>query len=185
MLQCVAVCCSVLQCVAVYCSVLQCVAACCRLVQRVAVWCRVLQCVIQPTRSRIYFHSRFHPWFRSVEFSDSVLQYFTVCYIMLQSVAVCCSLLQSVTKPTRPRILSHSRIYGALRCSELQCVAVCHTTKLLQNHFSFLLPSSASTGSVAVCCSMLQHVAMCCSVSYNQLGLESISILAFVLGFDR
>ena len=37
MLQCVAVCCSVLQCVAVFCSVLQCV----------AVYCSVLQCVLQ------------------------------------------------------------------------------------------------------------------------------------------
>jgi len=33
MLQCVAVCCSVLQCVAVCCSVLQCVAVCCSVLQ--------------------------------------------------------------------------------------------------------------------------------------------------------
>jgi len=39
-LQCVAVCCSVLQCVAVCCSVLQCVAVCCSMLQ-----CVVLQCV--------------------------------------------------------------------------------------------------------------------------------------------
>jgi len=37
MLQCVAVCCSVLQCVAVYCSVLQCVAVCCNVFQCVEV----------------------------------------------------------------------------------------------------------------------------------------------------
>ena len=37
MLQCVAVCCSVLQCVAVCCSVLQCVAVCCSVLQCVAV----------------------------------------------------------------------------------------------------------------------------------------------------
>ena len=36
MLQCVAVCCSVLQCVAVCCSVLQCVAVCCSVLQCVA-----------------------------------------------------------------------------------------------------------------------------------------------------
>ena len=41
MLQCVALCCSVLQCVAVCCSVLQCVAVCCSVLQRVAV-CNVL-----------------------------------------------------------------------------------------------------------------------------------------------
>jgi len=36
MLQCVAVCCSVLQCVAVCCSVLQCVAVCCSVLQCIA-----------------------------------------------------------------------------------------------------------------------------------------------------
>ena len=45
MLQCVAVCCSVLQCIAVCCSVLQCVAVCCSVFQCVAVCCSVLQCV--------------------------------------------------------------------------------------------------------------------------------------------
>ena len=44
-LQCVAVCCSVLQCVAVCCSVLQCVTVCCSVLQCVAVCCSVLQCV--------------------------------------------------------------------------------------------------------------------------------------------
>ena len=57
MLQCVAVCCSVLQyvavrcsvlyCVLVYCSVLQCVAECCNVLQCVAACCSVLQCVLQ------------------------------------------------------------------------------------------------------------------------------------------
>jgi len=36
-LQCVAVCCSMLQCVAVCCSVLQCVAVCCSVLQCVAI----------------------------------------------------------------------------------------------------------------------------------------------------
>ena len=43
MLQCVAVCCSVLQCVAVCCSVLQCVAASCSVLQCVATHCNTLQ----------------------------------------------------------------------------------------------------------------------------------------------
>jgi len=42
--QCVAVCCSVLQCVAVCCSVLQCFAVCRSVLQCVAVCCNVLQC---------------------------------------------------------------------------------------------------------------------------------------------
>jgi len=44
-LQCVAVCCSVLQCGAVFCSVVQCIAVCCSVLQSVAVFCSVLQCV--------------------------------------------------------------------------------------------------------------------------------------------
>ena len=86
MLQCVAVCCSVLQCVAAFCSVLQrfavwtseiveflagqaienvlqCVAVCCSVLQCVAVCCSVLQCV-------------------------------AACCSALQRVAVCCSVLQ-------------------------------------------------------------------------------------------
>ena len=45
MLQCVAVCCSVLRCAAVCRSVLQCVAVCCSVLQCVAACCSVLQCV--------------------------------------------------------------------------------------------------------------------------------------------
>jgi len=44
LLQCVAVCCSVSQCVAVRCSVVQCVAVCCCVLQCVAACCSVLQC---------------------------------------------------------------------------------------------------------------------------------------------
>jgi len=42
LLQCIAVCCSVLQCVAVRCSVLQCITVCCSVLQCVAVCCSVL-----------------------------------------------------------------------------------------------------------------------------------------------
>ena len=45
MLQCVAVCYSVVQCVAVCCSVVQCGAACCSVLQCGAACCRVSQCV--------------------------------------------------------------------------------------------------------------------------------------------
>jgi len=43
--QCVAVCCSMLQCTAVCCDVLRCVAVCCSVLQCVAVCCSVLRCV--------------------------------------------------------------------------------------------------------------------------------------------
>jgi len=44
-LQCVAVCCSVLQSVAVCCSVLQCAAVCCSVLQSVVLCCNMFQCV--------------------------------------------------------------------------------------------------------------------------------------------
>ena len=47
MLQCVAVCCSVLRCVAVCCSVLQCVAVCCSVLHCGTVWCSVVQRVAE------------------------------------------------------------------------------------------------------------------------------------------
>ena len=66
MLQCVAVCCSVLQRVVVCCSVLQCVEVCCSVLQRVVVCYSLLQCVAV---------------------CCSVLQYVTACCSVLQSVA--------------------------------------------------------------------------------------------------
>jgi len=71
-LQCVAVCYSVLQRVAACCSVLQCVAVCCSVLQRVAACCSVFQCVAV----------------------CSVLQCVAGCCIVLQCVAVRCSALQ-------------------------------------------------------------------------------------------
>jgi len=114
-LQCVAVCCSVLQrvavrvagilalttrgqvhmlCVAVCCNVLQSVAVCCSLSQSVAVCCSLLQCVLQRHRRSSHMY--------------------TYMCCVLQSVAVCCSLLQSAA------------VYYilAVSCGVSQCVAV-------------------------------------------------------------
>ena len=74
MLQCVAVCCSVLQCVAVCCSVLQCVQDVASVMSfEFHVYCSVLQCIV-------VFAVR-----------CSVLQCVAVCCSVLQCVAVCCS----------------------------------------------------------------------------------------------
>jgi len=51
MLQCVAVCCSVLQCVAVCCSVLQCVAVCCSVLQGCSELTYVAQVSLIPNSS--------------------------------------------------------------------------------------------------------------------------------------
>jgi len=138
-LQCVAVCCSVLQCVAVCrhtepepssavcCSVLVgCVAVCCSVLQCVAVCCSV-------------FHLR---------------QCVAVCWSgVLQCVAVCCSVLQCVDTRNPSHLRQCVADISWVCCSVLQCVAVC--CSVLQ-----CVPSSA------VCCSVLVRcVAVCCSVS--------------------
>ena len=74
-LQCVALCYSLLQCASVYCFVLQRVVVCCSILQSNAVCCSVLQCVAV---------------------CCSVLQCTAVCCSVLQCVAVCCSVLQCV-----------------------------------------------------------------------------------------
>jgi len=115
MLQCVAVCCSVLQCVAVRYSLAsaslgQCVAVLCNFAsasfgRSVAVSCSALPCVV-------VCHSVLQPGcciFRMV--FCNVLQCWqcvAACCNMLQCAAVCCSVLQCV----------------AVCCSVFQCVAV-------------------------------------------------------------
>ena len=124
-------------CVAVCCSVLQCVAVCCSVLQCDAVCCSLLQSV-------------------------------AVCCSLLQSVAVCCSLLQSV----------------AVCCNVFQCVPVCSSVLQCAEWGIFLwmrsgraLRSALNQSSelcgvaqypcVAVCCSVLQCVAVCCSVEWH------------------
>jgi len=98
-LQCVAVCCSVLPCVVVCCRVLQCVAVCCCATfwrnTDAYVWRR--QSFIRVTRL-IHVCGMTYP---------CVVECVAVCWSVLQCVAVCCSVLQCV----------------AVCCSVLQCVA--------------------------------------------------------------
>ena len=118
-LQCAAVCCSVLQ------RVLQCVAVCvnsldpctksttcCSVLQCVAVCCSVLQCALTH-----WTHARRVP-------------HVAVCCSVLQCVAVCCSVLQC----------------AAVCCSVLQCVAVwTHCTHARRVPPSFLSSNSCAT----------------------------------------
>jgi len=87
-LQCVAVCCSVLQCMAVGCTVLRCVAVCCGLLQYAALLapplistacCSVVQCGTVYISGTLYF----------VAVCCSVLRCFPVLCSVLQCVAVC------------------------------------------------------------------------------------------------
>jgi len=116
-LQCVAVCCSVLQskvhtvsvltrqetCMVVCCSVLPCVAVRCSLVQSGAF--QGTHSISTQKRRDVY---------------GSVLQSVAVCCRVLSCVAVWCSVLQCV----------------AVRCSALQCVAVCCVSNYAQYQYS-------------------------------------------------
>jgi len=88
------VCCSV--CVAVCCSVLHCVAVCCSVLLYVVVCCSVLLSrVLCLTRARIPFSLAVANLSLSCAFT-LVLQCVAVCCSVLQCVAVCCSVLQRV-----------------------------------------------------------------------------------------
>ena len=119
-LQCVAVCCSVLQCVTMCCShpihwvlsfnnkhtllcvavsLLQCIAVCCSVLQCVAVCCSVivtLCCNVSPLiNDATQFFGRHQRIVKSqLQFSWSCV---AVCCSVLQSVAMCYSVLQCVT----------------------------------------------------------------------------------------
>jgi len=99
-LQCVAGCCSVLQCVAVCCSVLQCVAVCCSVLQCVAVCCSIMQCVALSTTLQHKIHQTvclLSHLSHNKSHDDSRETLFGVA-LMLQCVAVCCSVLQCVKR---------------------------------------------------------------------------------------
>jgi len=142
--------CNVLQCVAVCCSVLHCVALCCSLLQCVAVCCSVLQCVAECCTLGINS--------RPYESSCSALQ--------LQCIAVCCSALQCVAAHCSV-FMSHRRPRKS-SCSALQLQSVAERPRFC----NVLQRDLANQG--AVRCSVVQCVAVCCSVFMSQTGpLES------------
>ena len=151
-----------------------CVAVCCSVL-------RTLCSVLQWTSFSLFIELRAtipHKWNTT---HHCVVAVCSVCCSLLQSVAVCCSLLAvccSVLRVVIPPICEISLIYmckvdqpNALLsgvyvavcfvvcCSVFQRVAVC--CSLLQ--------------SVAVCCSLLQSVAVCCS------ALQSVAVCCSLL----
>ena len=144
-------CCSVLQCVALCCSVLYEHACRSALVPRGCVWCSVMQrvaaCCILRRHTREFSHVQ--EGFICCSFC-SVLQCVAVCCSVLQCVAVCCSVLQCV----------------ANCCSVLQSVAVIMVSTGDASYETILntLQVCVSVERVAVYCSVLQCVAACCSV---------------------
>jgi len=94
--------------------------------------------------------------FTTVDMIACRLLRFSIFPSVLQSIAVCCSVLHCLAMSCRAcRLLRISTLPSVVQsiavcCSILQCVAVC--CSILQ--------------CVAVCCSILQCVAVCCSVFY-------------------
>jgi len=174
-LQCGAVCCSVLQCVAVCCSVLQCVAVCCSVLQCVAVchsWYaspmnleeyHELYCGnTKKTASLIRAKGSLLSTSRWMMMSNKSCRRhgstsrWVMSNIVLQCVAVCCSVLQSNKSCHLYEVdISHRHTmtgrFAAACCSVLQC---------------------------AVCCSVLQCVAVCCTVLQCVAG-----VLQYVAGY--
>jgi len=171
MLQCVAVCCSVLQCVAVCCSVVVwdansfqdpimcvcvrerdcvcvCVAVCCSVLQCVAVCCSKLQRVaVWLHEMRMCFKFLVCVCVRERErlcvcVCCSVLHCVAVCCIVWQCVAVCCSVLQR-------------GCMGREFVSSPRCVCVCERERETVSVFV-----SQRDAVCCMCCSVLQCVAV-------------------------
>ena len=127
LLQCVAVCCSVLQCVTVYCSgygatrndqicagFLSMVAECCSVLQWVAECCSVLQW-IWGSKKCICTHTLTYV-------NVSVLQIVALCCIVLQWVAECCSVLQWLCGALMAKFVQG--LCGLLDCAALHCIVL-------------------------------------------------------------
>jgi len=156
-----------LQCAAVCCSVLQCIgwgggddsallAARMKTMGTSAVCCSVLQCVSMSCSEMLAAHTNSTGKARSFSAGDSCEQVWgSVVAVSLQYVAVCCSVLHCVA------------VWCQCRCSMWQCVAACGS--VLQGVPQCAVPLEgqmqvSEVYCVAVCCSMQQCVAGCSAV---------------------
>jgi len=161
------VCCSVLQCGAVWCSVLQCVAVCCSVQhsRRIPqVLSQKAEHTLQHTATHIATHCNTH-----CNTLQHTLQH-TATHIAKHYTQKC-----STTSATN---FSGVLQCVAVRCSVVQCVAVCYIVSLeMLNNIC-----DEFRRCVAVCCSVVQIVAVCCSVlqcgrSVLQCGTVWCSVL--------
>jgi len=113
----------------------------------------------------------------------SVLQWIAVGCNVVQYVAVCCSLLQSVAVCCSSFIERQRSMmqYVAVCCSTLQHVVLTayraflmEYTDLLIEYRTFLKKMEYRTCQIpSECCSVLQCVAVCCSVEYRACQIPS------------
>jgi len=185
-LQCVAVCCSVLQCLPClilchdsfvhvpwlinFCRCSQngslwwtllatkvvCVAVCCSVLQCVAVCRSLLQCGVVE-------------WKPLVDSGNKG----SLCCGMLQCVAGRCSMLQCVAAEWKP-LMDSAGNKSSLCHSVLRYVAVCCSV-LQWNGSPWWTLLATKVVCVAVCCSLLQSVAVCCSLLQSVAVYRSVS----------
>jgi len=140
----------------VYCSVLQCVAVCWSVLQCVAV-CALVRCSLVHGKRLLYTHEWVIPHTCAV--CCNVLQCVAVCCV------VCCSLIRGKMNYLPPRMSLPTHMCGVLQCAAVRCsvlrsVLQCDASKkwLIYPH-EWVIPHTC-----AVCCSVLQCVAVCCVV---------------------
>jgi len=135
---CSAVCCSVLQCAAVCCLVL-----CCCVFNTFALWGKISSAA------------------QRVAACCSVLQCVAMCCSVLQRVVACCSVLQCVAMYCSDlhRCVVRSEL---LRVTQMRCLkSSIASLSPLWSSKSHITLSMQCFAAVAVCCSVLQHAAMC------------------------
>ena len=145
MLQCDAVCCSVLQCAAV--SSLPRLPVCCSVLQRVAVCCSVLQCVCL-CQSLLSHPSPFLAFLLTLALTQIHFG-FEVCYSVSQCAAVCCRVLQ-----------------GAAAC----CVYTSDFNSCRWQSMPQRIYSTDAQHHTATHCNTLQHTATHCKTSYIRVA---------------
>jgi len=153
-LQCVAVCCSVLYCVAVCGSMLQCVVLCC------SVWQYVAVIMLFIGNKQVEDQFDLHRMYSSKEpFGFSIHGVRGLCLHLRVVCGSLCVCVQAMGFFVLEGSVCRCGMYVAVCCIVLQCVAmvckfVCFS---VMSHVSALQ-------CVAVCCSELRYVAVCCSV---------------------
>ena len=137
-----------------------CVVVCCSVMQSAAKCCGVLQCALQCvcfSKNKVLNGTMPSPFVMVPD--DRVLQ-------LLQCVAVCCSVLQCVAECCnvccsmfQKRTSSERDHTEAIRCGTL--------SNVLQRVAVFCMALQACCREL-MCCSVLQCVAVCCSVCYRE-----------------
>ena len=140
------------------------------MLQCVAVCCSVVQAPDRETRIHLQFKIEEEVIDIWTRVCCRALQYIAMCCSVLQYHAVCCSDLIDTTPICCSRSKRSSSMYEqecvAVCCSVLQCVAVCCSdlidTTSIRCSRSKRKSSMYEQECVAVCCSVLQRVAACC-----------------------